>query len=308
MWGGQAMMYTTHGVLTDEALHATATEGSMQKTFRTTLTAALMLGVSSAAVAAGPLMDRIAAGQTIRIGFANELPFAYPGENGEPLGFVNAHTLGVLEAMGHTNIEAVQTDWGGLIPGLQAGRFDIITGGMNILAARCANVAFAEPMAQIGDGFLVAAGNPMGLGNYDDIREQGAIMVTGAGYSNIQAARDAGVTDANIMQVPGPTEILAAVRAGRADAGAGTYFTMRQLADSTNGELDVSDPDAMPEESLNWAAIAFNPEDQDFVDAFNEAQAAYLGSPEMLAAVAEYGYSEATLPGDVTTEWVCANR
>jgi polar amino acid transport system substrate-binding protein len=280
----------------------------MKKSLTTTVAAALMLGASTAAVTAGPLMDRIAAGEPIRIGFANELPFAYPGPNGEPLGFVNAHTLGVLEAMGHTNIEPVQTDWGGLIPGLQAGRFDIITGGMNILAARCENVAFSEPMARIGDGFLVPAGNPKGLGNYDDIREQGAIMVTGAGYSNIQAARDAGVEDGNIMQVPGPTEILAAVRAGRADAGAGTYFTMRQLADSAGGELDVSDPDAMPEESFNWAGIGFSKDDQDFVDAFNAAQAEYLGSEAMLAAVAEYGYSEATLPGEVTTEWVCANR
>ncbi|AZQ68440.1 ectoine/hydroxyectoine ABC transporter substrate-binding protein EhuB [Silicimonas algicola] len=280
----------------------------MKKSLETTIAAALMLGTSVFAASAGPLMDRIEAGEPIRIGFANELPFAYPGSNGEPLGFVNAHTLGVLDKMGYTNIEPVQTDWGGLIPGLQAGRFDIITGGMNILAARCENVAFSEPMARIGDGFLVPAGNPKGLDNYEDIKEQGAVMVTGAGYSNIQAARDAGVEDGNIMQVPGPTEILAAVRAERADAGAGTYFTMKQLADSAGGELDVSDPNAMPEDSFNWAGIGFSKEDQDFVDAFNEAQAEYLGSEEMLAAVSEYGYSEATLPGDVTTEWVCANR
>jgi len=280
----------------------------MKKSLRTTVAAVVALGASAVAVAAGPLMDRIEAGEPIRIGFANELPFAYPGPNGEPLGFVNAHTLGVLEKMGPTNIEPVQTDWGGLIPGLQAGRFDIITGGMNILAARCENVAFSEPMARIGDGFLVPAGNPKGLGNYEDIREEDAVMVTGAGYSNIQAARDAGVEDANIMQVPGPTEILAAVRAGRADAGAGTYFTMRQLADSAGDALEVSDPDAMPEESFNWAGIGFSKEDQDFVEAFNAAQADYLGSEEMLAAVGGYGYSEETLPGDVTTEWVCANR
>lgn len=280
----------------------------MKKILKTTVAAAFTLGASAIAAAAGPLMDRIEAGEPIRIGFANELPFAYPGANGEPLGFVNAHTLGVLEAMGYTDIEPVQTDWGGLIPGLQAGRFDIITGGMNILAARCENVAFSEPIARIGDGFLVPAGNPKGLGNYDDIREQDAVMVTGAGYSNIQAARDAGVEDDNIMQVPGPTEILAAVRADRADAGAGTYFTMKQLADSAGGALEVSDPDAMPEASFNWAGIGFSKDDQDFVDAFNAAQAEYLGSEEMLAAVAEYGYGEGTLPGDVTTEWVCANR
>ena len=280
----------------------------MKRFLTTTAATAIALGAAALAASAGPLMERIGAGQPIRIGFANEIPFAYPGDDGSPQGFVNAHTLGVLEKMGHTDIEPVQTEWGGLIPGLQAGRFDIITGGMNILASRCENVAFSEPMARIGDAFLVEAGNPMEIGNYDDIRESGAVMVTGAGYSNIEQAREAGVDDANIMQVPGPTEILAAVRAGRADAGAGTFFTMRQLADSTDGELEVTDPGAMPEDLINWAGIAFREDDRDFVEAFNEAQAEYLGSDEMLEAVAEYGYGEESLPGDVTTEWVCANR
>ncbi|MBI1218141.1 MAG: ectoine/hydroxyectoine ABC transporter substrate-binding protein EhuB [Rhodobacteraceae bacterium] len=270
--------------------------------------AGVALGASVVAAFAGPLTDRIKAGEAIRIGFANEIPFAYPGPDGSPKGFVNAEVLGVLKSMGYTKIEPVQTDWGGLIPGLQAGRFDIITGGMNILKSRCENIAFSEPMARIGDAFLVAKGNPKGLNTYADIKTKGAVMVTGAGYSNIEAAKAAGVTEANIMQVPGPTEILAAVKAGRADAGAGTYFTVKQLADSTDGALDVSDPNAMPESSMNWAGIGFRKDDQDFVDAFNAAQKSYLGSPEMMDAVKAYGYGEASLPGDKTTAWVCANR
>lgn len=275
----------------------------------TVLNAALAaVSLSAAAAFAGPLEDRIAAGESIRIGFANEIPFAYPGPDGSPKGFVNAEVLGVLAKMGYDNIEPVQTDWGGLIPGLQAGRFDIITGGMNILKSRCENIAFSEPMAKIGDAFIVAGGNPKGIETYADIKDKGAVMVTGAGYSNIEAAKAAGVPESNIMQVPGPTEILAAVKAGRADAGAGTYFTMKQLAASSEGTVAVTDPNALPEETMNWAGIGFRKEDQDFLDKFNAAQKDYLGTPEMLASVQEYGYDEATLPGDKTTEWVCANR
>jgi len=281
----------------------------MTRTVMKTLLAGIAAVTMGASIAqAGPLMDRIEAGQPIRIGFANEIPFAYPGDDGSPRGFVNAHTLGVLEKMGHTNIEAVQTEWGGLIPGLNAGRFDIVTGGMNILASRCENIAFSEPMAKVGDAFIVAPGNSKNIGNYESVAESGAIMVTGAGYSNIEAARAAGVADGNMMQVPGPTEILAAVRAGRADAGGGTYFTVRQLADSSDGAVEVTDPCAMPEDAVNWAGIGFRKDDTDFLAKFNEAQKAYLGSPEMLEAVAEYGYDAGSLPGDRTTEWVCANR
>lgn len=260
------------------------------------------------AASAQSLMERAESGEPIRIGFANEIPFAYPGDDGSPKGFVNVMTIDILESMGYDNIEPVQTEWGGLIPGLNANRFDIVTGGMNILASRCENIAFSEPIATIGDGFIVAPGNPKNIGDYESLVESEAIMVTGAGYSNIEAARAAGVADANIMQVPGPTEILAAVRAGRADAGAGTYFTMKQLADSSNGAVEASDPSAMPEDSFNWAGIGFRETDQEFLDKFNAALADYIGSEQMMTAVAEYGYGEASLPGDQTTEWVCANR
>lgn len=254
------------------------------------------------------LLERAEAGEPVRIGFANEIPFAYPGDDGSPKGFVNVMTIAILEKMGYDKIEPVQTEWGGLIPGLNANRFDIVTGGMNILASRCENIAFSEPIATVGDGFILAPGNPKNIGDYASLVANDAVMVTGAGYSNIEAAKAAGVKEANIMQVPGPTEILAAVRAGRADAGAGTYFTMKQLADSSGGAVEASDPNAMPEETFNWAGIGFRKADQDFLDKFNEALADYVGSPDMLAAVAEYGYGEGSLPGERTTEWVCANR
>lgn len=280
----------------------------MTRPLTSALAALAVLTASSVAATAGPLMDRIASGETIRIGFANEVPWAYPGEGNAPLGFVNAHVLGVLAEMGYENIEPVVTDWGGLIPGLQANRFDIITGGMYILGTRCENVTFSEPMAQVSDAFIVQAGNPEGIETYTDFVATGATMVTGAGFNTVEAAQREGVPESQIMQVPGPTEILAAVRAGRAAAGAVTFFTGQELAANSGGEIEVTDPGALPDWTQNWVGIGFRDADADFVEAFNAAQEAYLGSDAMLAAVAEYGYDASVLPGDETTEWVCANR
>ena len=266
------------------------------------------MALASTAASAQSLLERADKGEPVRIGFANEIPFAYPGDDGSPKGFVNVMTIAVLKKMGYEKIEPVQTEWGGLIPGLNADRFDIVTGGMNILASRCENIAFSEPIATVGDGFIVAPGNPKKIGDYKSLVDNNAVMVTGAGYSNIEAAKAAGVPEANIMQVPGPTEILAAVKSGRADAGAGTYFTMKQLADNSGGAVEATDPSAMPESSFNWAGIGFRKADQAFLDKFNAALADYIGSEEMMSAVAEYGYGEGSLPGDRKTEWVCANR
>ena len=257
---------------------------------------------------ADPLFDRVNSGKSIRLGFATEIPWAYPGDNQEPLGFVNAITLGVLKSMGYTNIEPVVTDWGGLIPGLKANRFDLITGGMYIFKSRCENVSFSEPIGVFGECFIVPKGNPKGLESYQDIKRKNAVIVTGAGYSTIENAKKEGVPEKNIMTVPGNTEILAAVKAGRADAGGVTYFSALHLAKESGGAVEATDPTKNPDWTFNWAGIGFRQSDPEFLAAFNKALKKYMGSDDMMKAVAQYGYSKAQLPGDVTTSWVCENR
>ena len=257
---------------------------------------------------ADSITDRINGGKTIRLGFATELPWAYPGDNNAPIGFVNVITLGILKTMGHTNIEPVVTDWGGLIPGLKANRFDLITGGMNILKDRCENVNFSEPIGRFGECFIVPKGNPKGIQSYQDIKEKGAILVTGAGYSTIPVAKKEGVPESNIMIVPGQTEILAAVKSGRADAGGVMYFSALQLSKQSGGAVEPTDPKVMPEWTFNWVGIGFRKADTEFLTAFNKALKKYIGSDEMMKDVAPYGYVKSQLPGDVTAAWVCENR
>ncbi len=278
------------------------------KLTKSILAAGLVLMVSSFSAMAGSLMDRIEAGETIRIGFANIPIWAFPGENANPEGFVNKIAVGTLAKMGYTNIEPVVTDWGGLIPGLKANRYDLITGGLYILNSRCKNIAFSEPVGTFGDAFLVPAGNPKNINNYQDIVAQGATLVTGAGYNTVEAAKKEGMDDAHIMQVPGPTEILASMVAGRADAGGLTYFEALDLAGKSGGAVEVTDPADLPDWTKNWAGIGFREADADFMAKFNAALAEYVGSDEMLAAVSALGYTKSHLPGDVTAEWVCANR
>ncbi len=256
---------------------------------------------------ADSIYDRINSGKTIRIGFANEIPWAYPGENQKPLGFVNAIGLGILKSMGYTNIEPVVTDWSGLIPGLKAKRYDIITGGMYILKSRCENVNFSEPIGVFGDCFLVLKGNPKGLETYQDIKAKGATFVTGAGYNTVEHAKKEGVPASKIMAVPGNTEILAAVVSGRADAGGVTVFSAMHLAKQSYA-VEITDPSKLPKWTFNWVGIGFRKGDTEFMADFNKALKKYMGTNEMLKAVAQYGYGKSQLPGDATTAYSCENR
>ncbi len=259
------------------------------------------------AAQAGPLEDRVAAGKPIRLGFANAAPWAHPGKDGEPLGFVNVITIAVLDKMGHGKVEPVLTDWSGLIPSLVAGRVDIITGGMYILKARCNNIDFSEPIGQFGNAFIVPKGNPKKLQTYEDIKKAGAVMVAPTGYVMVEEARKVGIAEARIMKVPGTTEVLAAVRSGRADIGAMTAVEANKIA-ADAGDVDATDTNALPKWTFNWVGIGFHRDDDKFRGAFNAAMKGYIGSGTMLDAVAQYDYVPANVPGDVATDWICANR
>lgn len=266
--------------------------------------AALALGTAAGSVSAQSLLDKIKNGETIRIGFSNEVPWAYPGDNNQPLGFVNAMAIDVLEKLGTTKIEPIVTEWGSLIPGLQAGRFDIVTGGMYILPERCRNALFTEPLGTFADALLVPNGNPDDLHSFDDLRDKGLTLVTGAGYNTVKNARGVGLADDKIMQVAGPAEILQAVKAGRAAAGSGTYFTMKEFADKDD-DVELADPFTPPLID-GYPGFAFLPTQQAEVDAFNAVLKDYIGSDQMMETVAEYGYSKANLPDGTTTATLCA--
>src|SRR5690606_9336524 len=75
----------------------------------------------------------------------------------------------VFARMGVTQIDAVLTEWGGLIPGLMAGRFDMIAAGMYVTPERARQVLFTDPHYRLRDTLLVARGNPRKLTSYADI-------------------------------------------------------------------------------------------------------------------------------------------
>ena len=284
----------------------------MLNTFKFAVSSALggaMLFASAHFAAADELSDRINAGEPIRLGFATAIPWAYPGDNGEPLGFVNAIALVVLEEMGITNYETSVNEWAGLIPGLQANRYDIITGGMYILKSRCENINFSDPIGLFGDAMLVPAGNPKGIHNYQDVISTGATLVTGAGFNTVEAAKKEGVPDSQMMLVAGEVEILAAMKAGRADAAVQTFFGAKEHVDKSDGQFEVTNPADMPEWTQNWVGIGMRKTDTDFLAAFNAAMAKVIGGEKWMANTAEYGYTEFQLPGDdASTEFACANR
>jgi len=217
--------------------------------------------------------------------------------------------LTVLEEMGITEdqTETKVFEWSGLIPGLNANRSDMVTGGMYILKSRCANMNFSDPIGVFGDAMMVPKGNPKGIYNYADVISKGAKLVTGAGFNTVAAAKKYGVPDSQMMFVEGEVGILAAMKAGRADAAVQTLFGAKEHVAKSNGMFEIADPKKMPEETLNVVGMGFRKTDVEFRDNFNKALAKVMANPaKMLKRAGEYGYGEAQFqPAHMTTAWAC---
>ena len=268
-------------------------------------------GGSEQAQATDTLAAAKAAGR-VRIGYANEAPFAYmDSQKGQVTGEAVEVARLVLERMGIKEVEGVLTEFGGLIPGLQAKRFDIIAAGMYITPQRCGQVVFSNPTYGVDAAFLVPKGNPKQLHSYGDVAKQPDIKL-GVVVGAIEAdyARESKVADEQIVVFPDAVSAYAGVQSGRADAYAATALTVNDLLNKQgDGGLERAAPFANPviegEDVRGYGAFAFRKEDAAFAEAFNAELATLLGSEAHAKAVEPFGFTAAELPEGVTAQALC---
>ncbi|MGH6895574.1 MAG: ectoine/hydroxyectoine ABC transporter substrate-binding protein EhuB [Geminicoccaceae bacterium] len=267
--------------------------------------AALALTVTGAN--AQDLLDETKESGSISVGIANEAPYGYVTPEGELTGEAPEIAKHILAEMGIEDVEAVVTEFGSLIPGLKAGRFDIVAAGMFITPARCEQVAFSEPTYGIGQAFLVEEGNSQGLQTYEDIKANpDTTLAVMAGAVERTYARDAGIPDDQVMVVPDTAAGTAAVQAGRTDAFALTSLSIRRLAEGAAG-VEMAEPfgEVGDLNVTGHGGFAFRPEDQAFLKEFNQHLADFIGTEEHLELVAPFGWTEDELPVKTTAE-LCA--
>lgn len=258
--------------------------------------AAAALAMQAQAASAETTLQRIQRTGEVRIGYANEAPFAYTTPDGKVTGESPEIARKIFARMGVKKVDGVLTEWGSLIPGLRAGRFDVIAAGMYITPERCKQVAFADPQYQIQDTLLVLKGNPKNLHSFGDIGKQPDLkLAVMAGAVELANSRDAGVKDAQLLQVPDTTAELQAVRTRRADAAAGTTLTMKGLAAKDADQVDAVAKFTDDPRHTGYGALAFRPEDTDLRDAVDKQLHAWLGTPDHLQTVAPFGFDKTNL-------------
>ncbi len=270
-------------------------------------TAWIIWRVNHQAVQQETTLARIQREGTVRIGFANEDPYGYfDTSTGTVTGEAPEIARRIFQKMGIENVEAVVADFGSLIPGLKARRFDVIAAGMYITPERAQEIAFSNPTYGIGEAFIVLAGNPLDLHSYEDILNNPDAKLGVMGGSVEQGyARSLGIPDHQVLKFADYTSAITGLRGGQIDAIGATDLTVNELlqkqaSDAIEKAEDFQDPVIDGQTIRGYGAFGFRKEDRALLREFNDHLMDFIGTQEHLDLVEPFGFDESTLPGNVT--------
>lgn len=276
-----------------------------------TLTLGLLAGCASGDSGGDADMTTLERAQeegTITLAIASEQPYSWV-EDGEPTGATIAMHEQIFHNLGIDDIKIEEVDWNSLIPGLNAGRWDVISAGMSILPERCAEAAFSDPEIMYTTALVVPAGNPENLSDLDSVLAAGDVtLAVQSGAIEEGYASDLGI--ANTIQVDSATAGIEIVQSGRADAFALTAVSMNWMTENMD---DVETTQAFVQEidgveQLGAGSTVFRQEDTDLLEAYN-AELAKITADEgtYLDLVEPFGFTAENLPpADLTTEQLCS--
>jgi polar amino acid transport system substrate-binding protein len=228
----------------------------------------------------------------VTIAYIEEPPFGWKEPDRTATGADIDLADAVLRAIGVTQIEHHLTTFSELLPGVEAGRWDMNV-PLFVTPGRAAKVAFSLPVWAIGDGFLVRAGNPKGLRSYAALAERDdARLGIIAGQVQHETAMASGVSRQQIVIFEQQADAIEAVRSGEIDAYASTALGNRVLVNRVGDSvLEAVEHEQRKSEMPNipLGAFSFSMRNGDLLNAVNKQLRLYLGSPNHRARMANFG-------------------
>ncbi|WP_429251906.1 transporter substrate-binding domain-containing protein [Paraburkholderia sp. GAS333] len=229
----------------------------------------------------------------VTVAYIEEPPFGWTEAGGNVRGADIDLANVVLRAMGVTQIEHHKTTFSELLPGVEAGLWDMNV-PLFVTPERADRVAFSVPVWAIGDGFLVRAGNPKALDSYAALaRQPDARLGVITGQVQHDSAKASGIHEHQISTFADQALAIEALRSGDIDAYASTALGNRILAqrmgesllEAVEHKLEASDA----RQSRPLGAFSFARRNIRLRDAVNAQLRLYLGSPAHRALMTGFG-------------------
>jgi polar amino acid transport system substrate-binding protein len=271
---------------------------------------ALLLGLAaglvlaSAPVRAQDTLQQLRDQGFARLAIANEPPWTQVGSDGKVSGAGPDLARAVLKKLGVDDVQASVSEYGAMIPGLQAHRFDLIDAGLFMKPERCRAVVYSEPDLCDAESMAVKKGNPLGLQSYSDIAKNPKARVGAPGGSSEERlALTAGVPRDRVIVVPDGPSGIKMLQDDRIDAYSLPVLSINDLLKKAN-DPDLEAVSPVQGTPLSCAGAAFRKQDVALRDAYDKVLAEMKQSGEFTKIIEPYGFS-AKLAMSTTREKLC---
>ncbi|MEO7125788.1 MAG: ABC transporter substrate-binding protein [Nakamurella sp.] len=253
-------------------------------------------GASSAAVDPKSLLPaNLAAKGTITVGSDIEYPpfEAYAADNTTVVGLDRDVADGIEKQLG-VKLEFQNAAFDSLIPGLAAGRYDMVMSAMTDTTDREKQVDFVD-YVKAGGGILLPADNPHGIKTPDDLCglniaiDKGTTEVDDATFQSDKCVKD-GKKAINPSIYPGNNQMILALQTGRADAALVDSVSGEQVAHESNGKLIM-----LPPYNESYFGIVFPKGSDQLQKAVQAALQAMAADGSYHAIFEKYGLGDATV-------------
>ncbi|MFD3903611.1 ectoine/hydroxyectoine ABC transporter substrate-binding protein EhuB [Streptomyces sp. CB04723] len=254
-------------------------------------------------------LDKLRKQGFVRVAYANEAPYGYL-EGKELKGEAPTLHREIFKALGVDELKPTLSEWDGLIPGLQAGKYDVVSAGMAITPERCGNAIFSEPEFISPTALMVRKGNPKKVTDLASAKKAGITIGVMSGAVEGGYAKGAGISGDRIKTLQKPQDGADAVKGGRIDAFLLTGISLRWLA-KTNPETEVTEP-FVPQvdgkEQFSPGGAVFRKGSEDLRDSFNRELKKIVSDRSRYVQLLEpYGFGESEIPPqDLRTADLCA--
>jgi polar amino acid transport system substrate-binding protein len=227
---------------------------------------------SSAAASARTAASSSTLAKEKQQGYANvavidDPPFSALAANGKMSGIAPDLATAIFQKLGVKTLHPAVATYGSAIPGLLAGRWDMVASALDITAARCAQVIFSNPITADVFEFVYPKGNPNGITTIKDAVSKGLTLASTQGGLAISLVEAAGLPASDVQQYPDIATMAAALQAGRAQYTILDFYdapkTLALLGSGWQASKPI--PDAPPEVS----AFAFRKSDVALRNAVN---------------------------------------
>ncbi|GGD17565.1 ectoine/hydroxyectoine ABC transporter substrate-binding protein EhuB [Aureimonas glaciei] len=252
-------------------------------------TATALAGINAAT--ADEALDALKEQGFARIAIANEPPFTAVNADGSVSGAAPDVARAVFKNLGVDDVVASISEYGAMIPGLQAKRFDAVTAGLFMKPERCNAVAYSEPVLCDAEAFALKAGNPLGLKSYKDIADnKDAKIGAPGGGTEERLALEAGVPRERVIVVPDAQSGLTMLQQGRIDVYSLPVLSINALVSkAADPTIEVVAPvEGAP---VYCDGAAFRKDQTALRDAFDVELAKLKESGEFAKIIEPYGFS-----------------